>query len=67
LKKRKSLLAVGIMEVIGEFESGEIIEICNPEYETIAMAKAKETSADIVANLKTTNFEAAHANDIVLL
>lgn len=67
LEKRKSLLAVGIIEVIGEFESGEIIEICNPDYETIAMAKAKETSEDIVANLKTINFEAAHANDIVLL
>ncbi|KAA0994048.1 glutamate 5-kinase [Dyadobacter aurulentus] len=67
LAKRKSLLAVGVAEVTGEFESGEIIEIYSPTEEMIAVARARETSTAIRQNLKTVNFEVAHANDIVLL
>jgi glutamate 5-kinase len=67
LLKRKSLLAVGVTKVDGEFETGEIIEIIDPDEEVIAIARARETSAAISQNLKTLNFEVAHANDIVLL
>lgn len=67
LLRRKSLLAVGVVEVTGDFESGEIIEIYSPSEEMIAVARARETSAAIRANMKTVNFEVAHANDIVLL
>ena len=67
LLKRKSLLAVGVTEVTGEFEAGEIIEIYSPDEEMIAVARARETSSAIKVNLKTVNFEVAHANDIVLL
>jgi glutamate 5-kinase len=67
LLRRKSLLAVGVTEVTGEFESGEIIEIYSPDEEMIAVARARETSSAIRENLKTLNFEVAHANDIVLL
>ena len=67
LARRKSLLAVGVAEVTGEFESGEIIEIYSPTEEMIAVARARETSTAIRQNLKTVNFEVAHANDIVLL
>ncbi|SEJ64274.1 glutamate 5-kinase [Dyadobacter koreensis] len=67
LLKRKSLLAVGVTEVTGDFEAGEIIEIYSPEQEMIAVARARETSCAIKVNLKTLNFEVAHANDIVLL
>ena len=67
LRKRKSLLAVGILEVKGEFEAGELVEIFNPEQEMVAVARARETSAAIVENLKTLNFEVANASDIVLL
>ena len=67
LLKRKSLLVVGVTEVIGDFESGEIIEIYSPEEEMIAVARARENSAAIRKNLKTINFEVAHANDIVIL
>lgn len=67
LLKRKSLLAVGVTEVSGDFEAGEIIEIYSPEHEMIAVARARETSGAIKVNLKTLNFEVAHANDIVLL
>ncbi|MCE7067890.1 glutamate 5-kinase [Dyadobacter sp. CY326] len=67
LLKRKSLLAVGVVEVTGEFESGEIIEIYDSSEQMIAVARARETSSAIRENLKTVNFEVAHANDIVLL
>jgi glutamate 5-kinase len=67
LLKRKSLLAVGVTEVTGEFEAGEIIEIYSQDGEMIAVARARETSGAIKMNLKTMNFEVAHANDIVLL
>ena len=67
LLSRKSLLAVGVTEVTGEFESGEIIEIYSVQEEMIAVARARETSKAIRENLKTINFEVAHANDIVLL
>ncbi len=67
LRKRKSLLAVGIREVSGEFEKGEVIEICNPASSIIAVARSRVTSGEITSNLKTVNYEVAHANDIVLL
>ncbi|QRR02235.1 glutamate 5-kinase [Dyadobacter sandarakinus] len=67
LLKRKSLLAVGVSDVEGDFEAGEIIEIYSPAQEMIAVARARETSGAIRENLKKMNFEVAHANDIVLL
>lgn len=67
LQKRKSLLAVGVQNVQGDFEAGEVVEIIDSEGHIIAVAKAKETSAVIVKNLRTQNFEVANANDIVLL
>lgn len=66
LQQRKSLLAVGIVVVEGEFEVGELVEIFNPAGEMIAVARSHETSRAIVTNLKTVNFEVANANDIVL-
>ncbi|TDB63399.1 glutamate 5-kinase [Arundinibacter roseus] len=67
LKNRKSLLAVGILDVQGEFESGELVEIFDPNHEMVAVARARETSQAILNNLRTLNFEVANASDIVLL
>jgi len=67
LQNRRSLLAVGILEVKGEFEAGELVEIFNPNHEMVAVARSRETSHNIITNLKTLNFEVANANDIVLL
>jgi glutamate 5-kinase len=67
LRQRKSLLAVGVQEVLGDFEAGEIVEIIDSLGEAIAVAKAKESSLPILQNLSTQNFEVANANDIVLL
>jgi glutamate 5-kinase len=67
LQNRKSLLAVGIQEVEGDFEAGEVVEIIDENSRVVAVAQARESSVVIVQNLKTQNFEVANANDIVLL
>ncbi len=65
--KRSSLLAVGVTSVTGDFESGEIVEVSNPDGTAIAVARAKIASAELLQNMKTLNYEVANANDIVLL
>ena len=67
LQNRKSLLAVGVKKVKTSFEKGEIIEILDEKGLAIAVARAKHSSVIIKDNLKTQNFEIAHADDIVLL
>jgi glutamate 5-kinase len=67
LQNRKSLLAVGIQEVEGDFEAGEVIEVTDSQNVVVAVAQARESSITIAQNLKTQNFEVANANDIVLL
>lgn len=67
LNKRKSLLAVGIIEVDGEFERGEVFEILDQSTNVIGIARARESSVVIAQNLKTQNFEVANADEIVLL
>jgi glutamate 5-kinase len=67
LENRKSLLAVGIKKVIGNFEKGEVFEILDEKKNVIAIARAKENSEVISENLKTQNFEVANADEIVVL
>ncbi|MFN4144244.1 MAG: glutamate 5-kinase [Runella sp.] len=67
LQNRKSLLAVGVKQVEGDFAAGEVVEIIDTHEASLAVAKAKESAAMIAQNLKTQNFEVANANDIVLL
>lgn len=62
--KRSSLLAVGIVEVIGDFATGEIVEIQHASGEPLAVARVR-ASSDVLRN-KTLNQIAAHADDIVL-
>jgi glutamate 5-kinase len=66
LQKRKSLLAVGVKKVIGNFEANEIIQIQNEMGEQIAVARVLYNSIDIAENLSTQNFEIANADDIVV-
>jgi len=67
LQARRSLLAVGIQAVTGEFDRGEVIEIVDESGESLAVAKARISSQDLLAQLRTPNVEVAHADDIVLL
>jgi glutamate 5-kinase len=67
LLNRKSLLAVGIITILGSFEQGEVIEILNEAQVPVAVAKAKVSSDILRPHLKKQNFEVANADDIVLL
>ena len=67
LQSRKSLLVVGVKKVKTSFEKGEIKEILDEKGLAVAVARAKHSSVIIKDNLKTQNFEIAHADDIVLL
>jgi glutamate 5-kinase len=65
IKARKSLLAVGVKEIIGPFVKGEMIEITNLQGDIIAMARSKIGSKDFTQTEKA--LVIAHANDIALM
>jgi glutamate 5-kinase len=67
VQQRKSLLAVGVRKVKGEFDKGDVIELSDSQSNVIAIARVKHTAEAIRQNLRTQNFEIAHADDIVLI
>ncbi len=67
LKKRRSLLAVGVTDVIGGFMTGEVFQIVDEQGLVHAVAKSKIESAVIENTTDKKNIEIAHADDIVLL
>lgn len=66
LLNRKSLLAVGITGVQGNFSAGEVVQLINEEKNIIGVAKVKLGAKDITAQSSTKNALAAHADDIVV-
>jgi glutamate 5-kinase len=66
LCNRKSLLAIGIVDVKRPFSSGEVVEVVTKNGEIAGVAKMKMSSADVDANKKKRNVMAAHADDIVI-
>ena len=67
LQNGHSLLAVGVKAIIDKFESGEVFEILDEEKITVAVGRAKVSSDDLAANLKTPKLTIANADDIVLI
>ena len=67
LKKRRSLLAVGVTKVIGDFTTGEVFQIVDELGLVHAVAKSKTESTVIENTTDRKNIEIAHADDIVLL
>lgn len=67
LLKRRSLLAVGVQQVLENFEAGEVFHILDEADHIIAVAKAKIDGQVLIHGQKPQNLEVAHANDIVLL
>src|SRR5690606_4318840 len=64
LKRRKSLLAVGIAQVVEGFEVGEVFHIADEDGIIQAVAKSKIDSTLLKDGNKTKNVEIAHADDI---
>lgn len=67
IRKRKSLLAVGVLAVIEKFSDGEIFEITDRMENIVAVARSRTSSQTITKNLKQHNLEIANASDIVIL
>ncbi|RIV26947.1 glutamate 5-kinase [Fibrisoma montanum] len=67
LQQRRSLLAVGVRAVLGEFAAGEMIEVLDEQQATVAIARARLSSDSLAQQGQLQNVEVANANDIVLL
>lgn len=64
---RKSLLLVGVIQFVGSFEKGEIVEIQTENNETIALAKVKMSMKEAEQSNNKKGIEVAHANEIVMI
>lgn len=67
IRKRKSLLAVGVQSVVTPFANGEIFEIIDDQSNIVAVALAKISSDMISHDSRQHNLEIANASDIVIL
>lgn len=67
LAQGRSLLAVGISNILEKFESGEVFEILDEKNQAFAVALAKVASEELVRNMNTRKLMVASADDIVLL
>jgi glutamate 5-kinase len=66
LGQRRSLLTVGIREVQGRFEAGEVVQLKDEEGRIIGVAKVRLSARAVAESLALKNVMAAHADDIVL-
>lgn len=67
IRARKSLLAVGVVQIVEDFVVGEVFQIADTMGIVQAVAKAKTDSATLKASSAKKNIAIAHADDIVLL
>lgn len=67
LQNGKSLLAVGILQILEKFVVNEVFEILDENLVAIAVARARVASDDISLNQKAEKVTVAHADEIVLL
>ena len=64
IQNRKSLLSVGVLEYIGDFEKGEVVEMLDPQQNPVAVARARYSKAELVNSSESK--EVANADDIVV-
>lgn len=64
IQNRKSLLTVGVVEYIGDFEKGEVVEMLDPQQNPVAVARARYSKAEL--DNSTESREVANADDIVI-
>ena len=57
----------GIKKVLANFEKGEVFEILDPEGMSVAMAKARISSKEILEKIKDHSFVLASTSDIIIL
>jgi glutamate 5-kinase len=62
--QRKSLLSVGVIEYLGEFEKGEVIELLDISRNPVAIARVRSSKTEL--QQAVSSIEVAHADDIVI-
>lgn len=62
--QRKSLLSVGVIEYLGDFDKGEVIELLDISRNPVAIARARCSKSEL--QLAVSSIEVAHADDIVI-
>jgi glutamate 5-kinase len=62
--QRKSLLSVGVVEYLGDFDKGEVIELLDTSRNPVAIARARCSKSEL--QQASTSIEVAHADDIVI-
>jgi glutamate 5-kinase len=64
---RKSLLAVGITNIDGDFQKGELLEVYDNENNILAIGKSRIALTDFQTLATKENIIIVHADDIVIL
>lgn len=64
---RKSLLAVGLLHMDGEFEAGEVVEILSEDQSPLAIGRVKVSGRYLSQHWKEKKLEVVHADDLVIL
>ena len=67
LEKRKSLLAVGVTEIVSEFGKGEVFDVSDAQGQVFAVGLAKLSSKELSDRKGEQKLLVAQADDIVLL
>ena len=67
LLERRSLLAVGVIKIEGDFAKGELIEVATESGEIIGVGKSKVSSTVFTDESRSKNTVIIHADDLVLL
>lgn len=66
LHSRKSLLTIGVRDVKGVFNAGEVVQLINEDKTIIGVAKVKMDATQMAEQICKKNALAAHSDDIVL-
>lgn len=67
IEARKSLLAVGLMHIEGEFEAGEVVEVVTENQVRLAIGRVKISRRFLMDHWKEKRLEVVHADDLVVL
>ena len=62
--QRKSLLSVGVIEYLGDFDKGEVIELLDISRNPVAIARTRCSKSEL--QQAVSSIEVAHADDIVI-
>lgn len=64
IQNRKSLLSVGVIAYLGDFEKGEVVELLDPQHNPIAVARARYSNEELTKSKESR--EVSNADDIVV-